>query len=52
MERLGIGMVGAGFASRLHVDGWSRVHGIEVSIVGQVSSRSGRFDDIDLRVGT
>lgn len=46
MDRVGVGLVGAGFASRLHADAWRRVHGIDVEIVGQVSSRQGRIEDL------
>jgi predicted dehydrogenase len=40
MERLRIGMIGGGFASRLHTDAWRRVHGIDVEIVAVATTRS------------
>jgi predicted dehydrogenase len=40
MNRLRVGIIGNGFAARLHADAWMRVHGIEVEIVAQASSRS------------
>ncbi len=40
MERLRIGMIGGGFASRLHTDAWQRVHGIDVEIVAVATTRS------------
>ncbi len=40
MERLRIGMIGGGFASRLHIDAWQRVHGIDVDIVAVATTRS------------
>lgn len=39
MERIGVGLVGAGFAARLHLDGWRRVHGIDVEVVAVTSAR-------------
>jgi predicted dehydrogenase len=40
MERLRVGMVGGGFASRLHADAWQRVHGIDVEIVAVATAHS------------
>jgi predicted dehydrogenase len=40
MDRLRIGMIGGGFASRLHADAWQRVHGIDVEIVAVATTRS------------
>jgi predicted dehydrogenase len=32
MDQLRVGLVGTGFAARLHVDAWRRVHGVDVEI--------------------
>jgi len=41
-----VAMVGDGFAARLHLDGWRRVHGVTVDVVASVSSRSGSLDEV------
>jgi predicted dehydrogenase len=38
MQRVGVGIVGSGFAATLHVDAWRRVAGIEVDVVTVTSA--------------
>ncbi len=40
MQRLRIGMIGAGFAARLHTGAWQRVYGIDAEIVTVASART------------
>jgi predicted dehydrogenase len=40
-EGVRVGIVGSGFAARFHVDGFRRVHGVQVEVVG-VTSRNAR----------
>lgn len=42
MERVRVGMIGSGFVARLHVDGWRRVHGVDVDVVAITSARAER----------
>jgi|SRR4051794_17180301 len=40
MQRLRVGMIGGGLASRLHTDAWQRVHGIDVEVVAVATAHS------------
>jgi predicted dehydrogenase len=40
MKRLRVGMIGVGFAAKLHADAWRRVYGVEVEIVARASKTS------------
>lgn len=41
MERLRVGLIGRGFVSKLHHEGWARVYGVDVQVVAQASARDG-----------
>jgi predicted dehydrogenase len=40
MQRVRVGMIGAGFAARLHTEAWQRVYGVDTQIVAVASTRS------------
>jgi predicted dehydrogenase len=40
MERLRVGMIGAGFAAHLHSDAWRRVYGVDVNVVSVASAHT------------
>ncbi len=42
MKRVRVGMIGAGFAAKLHAHAWRRVYGVDVEIVASASSSSER----------
>ena len=37
MEKVRIGIAGAGFAARFHLDAYDRVHGVPIEVVGITS---------------
>lgn len=44
MERVRVGIVGAGFAARLHLDGWRRVHGVRAEVVAVTGAHPDRAE--------
>ncbi|MCU1426134.1 MAG: oxidoreductase [Actinomycetia bacterium] len=44
MQRVGVGIVGSGFAATLHIDAWRRVAGVEVDVVSVTSSHAAHAD--------
>jgi predicted dehydrogenase len=44
MDRVRVGIVGSGFAARLHLEGWRRVHGLRVQVVAIASAHVERAD--------
>jgi predicted dehydrogenase len=46
MERLRVGIAGAGFAARLHIDAWRRVAGIDVELAGITSAHPDRASEL------
>jgi predicted dehydrogenase len=51
MDRVGVGLVGAGFAAALHADAWRRVAGIDVELVAVTTAHSSRASDFADRHG-
>ncbi|HVJ98988.1 MAG TPA: Gfo/Idh/MocA family oxidoreductase, partial [Acidimicrobiia bacterium] len=42
MKQVRVGMIGTGFVARLHIDGWRRVHGVDVDVVAITSGHAAR----------
>jgi predicted dehydrogenase len=51
VDEVGVGIVGAGFVSRLHVDSWRRVAGVPVAITGVVASRPQSAEHFAAEIG-